>query len=164
VKQVLLFVIAALALGLIGLLGVWSGMVWLFPSLGPTVALQAGSPEQSSAMPKNVVAGHLIGLTAGLLAVYLTGAVDVPAVTVINKLELARVAAAVLAVILSMSVQHLCMMRHPPAEATTLLIALGALDPTMRGASSVVVGVILVATLGEVIRRISLRLSHKPEQ
>jgi hypothetical protein len=44
--------------------------------------------------------------------------------------------------------------RHPAAEATTLLIALGTLEPTLHTALTVIGGVTLVTALGEVTRRL----------
>jgi CBS-domain-containing membrane protein len=144
---------AALVLGLVGLGGILAGVPWLFPSLGPTVAIQASTPTQPSARPWNVCAGHLIGLACGIAAVHLTGAVDLPGVTEAHALSGPRLAAAVLAVLLSMGLQAAARARHPPAEATTLLFALGAMQPDLRSALTVVAGVALVTVLGECGRR-----------
>ncbi|NEX62208.1 HPP family protein [Noviherbaspirillum galbum] len=88
-------------------------MVSLFPSLGQTFALQAGPPGQPGAQPKNVLGGHLIGRSAGFAAGYVTGAVGAPAVTAVNSLDVFRAGAGALAVLLSMSVQRLCKLKHP---------------------------------------------------
>lgn len=146
--------LAALVIGIIGLLGFWAGFPWLLPSLGPTIALQAASPELPSAQPQHVLAGHAIGLVAGFLAVYLTGAHADPSATGANVLTLTRVAAAALAVGLAMTGEMLTKFSHPPAQATTLLIALGAVEPTIKGAFIVACGVLLVAGLGEAARRL----------
>ena len=52
-----------------------------------------------------------------------------------------------------MLLQHVAKARHPPAEATTLLIALGAMEPTMRSAITIVTGLTLVTVLYEGVRR-----------
>jgi len=153
--------LAALTLGIIGLFGMWAGVPWLFPSLGPTVAIQVGSPELPSAHVWNVVAGHLIGIAAGFATVWATGAVDTLAVTDAHQLSGQRVGAAVLAILVSMLVQHALKARHPPAEATTLLIALGALKPTVHTAVTLVAGVLLVMVIGETSRRVAVAYSHK---
>src|SRR5262245_22344027 len=77
-------------------------------------------PSHASARMRNVAFGHAIGLAAGLLAVYLTRAAYEPAVTdmVKDTLSLDRVAASVIAVVLSLAVQHRLNLVHPPAEAT----------------------------------------------
>ncbi|MGE5385979.1 MAG: HPP family protein [Betaproteobacteria bacterium] len=149
---------SAVALGIIGLLGWAAGMPWLFPSLGPTVAIQTTSPHSPGARPWNVIGGHLIGIGAGFIALFVTGAIATPSVVVAQALSVPRVLAAMLAVFLSMLLQPMLKMQHPPAEATTLLIALGALPATSRGALVVVIGVLWVTVLGELAKRFA-----KPE-
>jgi hypothetical protein len=129
------------------------------PSLGPTLAIQTGTPLHASARMRNVACGHAIGLAAGLLAVYLTGAAHQPPVTdmVHDSLGLARIAASVIAVALSLAVQHRLNLAHPPAEATTLIVALGGIEPTPAGALTVAAAIALVAVLGEAARRLSAR-------
>jgi hypothetical protein len=113
----------------------------------------------ASARMRNVAFGHAIGLAAGLLAVYLTGAAHQPAVMdmVKDTLSLDRVAASVVAVALSLAIQHRLNLVHPPAEATTLIVALGGVEPTAAGALTVVAAIALVAVLGEAARRLSAR-------
>ena len=41
---------------------------------------------------------------------------------------------------------------HPPAAATMLLVALGGFKPTWHTAATIVVGVLILATLGEGVR------------
>jgi hypothetical protein len=48
---------------------------------------------------------------------------------------------------------------HPPAEATTLIVALGGIEPTPAGALTVIAAIALVTVLGEVARRLSVRPS-----
>jgi hypothetical protein len=147
------------ALAVIGGLGWLAGVPWLLPSLGPTLAIQTGTPLHASARVQNVALGHLIGLAAGLLAVYLTGAAHQPPVMdmVNDALSLERIAACVIAVGLSLAVQHRLSLMHPPAEATTLIVALGGIEPTAAGASTVIAAIALVAVLGEGARRLSAR-------
>src|SRR4051812_23075465 len=45
-----------------GLLGLATGNVWLVPSVGPTVFLQATLPQLPTARIYNVLAGHFIGI------------------------------------------------------------------------------------------------------
>jgi len=45
---------------------------------------------------------------------------------------------------------------HPPAASTTLLFALGALQPTLREAALVAAGVLLVAVLVQLVRLVRL--------
>jgi hypothetical protein len=147
---------AGLVIGLLGMLGIVMGVPWLFPSLAPSLAIQATTPGLPSARAWNVFAGHMIGLGCGLAAVYLTGAAGTPSVNDAHALTVVRVAAAVLSVLLSMWVQGVLRARHPAAEATTLLIALGTLEPTLHTALTVLGGVTLLTVLGEVTRRLLL--------
>jgi HPP family protein len=146
-------------LAAIGALGWLAGIPWLLPSLGPTLAIQTSTPLHASARMRNVAFGHGIGLAAGLLAVFLTGAAHAPAVMdmVKDTLSLERVAASVIAVALSLAVQHRFKLTHPPAEATTLIVALGGVEPTPAGALTVVAAIALVTVLGEAARRLSAR-------
>ena len=151
-RALLAAVAAAVVLGMIGGFALWSGTPWLFPSLGPTIAIQANSPDLNIAQPWNVIAGHIVGLFSGVLAVYLAGALNAPAFNATHILANSRVIAAVLAILFSMSMQHVLKADHPPAQATTLLVALGALPPTGSGTLIVLTGVILLAVAGEIVR------------
>ena len=74
-----------------------------------------------------------------------------------DTLTLDRVAASVVAVALSLTVLHRLNLMHPPAEATTLIVTLGGVEPTAAGALTVVAAIALVAILGEAARRLSAR-------
>jgi len=155
---------AALAIGMIGLFSVWSSMPWLFPSLGPSVAIQVGSPHQSVAKPRNVLGGHLIGLMSALIAVHVTGASAAPPLGGGHPIMLARAAAAALAMLLSLVAQYMLDARHPPAESTTLVVALGAVQPDAKGVLSIVVGAALVTVTGEALRQyFAWRSDAEPE-
>ncbi|HEY9825385.1 MAG TPA: HPP family protein [Stenomitos sp.] len=144
---------AALLMLIVGLLGVLAHQPWLFPSLGPTAFLQAEQPEQPTARFYNTVMGHFHGLIAGILAVLMLGASVAPAVLSTGELTLARVGAAVLAVALNMLFGFILKASHPPAAATTLLVALGGFKPNWHDAITIMVGVLIVATVGEMLRR-----------
>lgn len=151
---------SAAVLAVIGATAWATGVPWLFPSLGPTLAIQTEAPAHVVARPWNVVAGHAIGAAVGIAAVWLTGAVHEPAVNVAHLVSAARLVAAIGAMCASMALQSLARASHPPAQATTLLIALGALDADAHGALVLAAGVAQVAILGEVARRVRLR--HAP--
>ncbi len=67
-----------------------------------------------------------------------------------------RIGASALAVALTILVGILLHASHPPASATTLLVALGGFRPTLRDALIVIAGVLIVATIGEFLRRVRL--------
>lgn len=152
---------SAAVLAVIGVTAWATGVPWLFPSLGPTLAIQTEAPATAVAQPWNVVAGHLIGAAVGIASVWLTGAVHEPAVNVAHVVSAARLVAAIAAMFASMGLQALARASHPPAQATTLLIALGALDADAHGAFVLVAGVAQVALLGEVARRMRLRAAQE---
>lgn len=151
--------LAGAVMAIIGVLAWLAGMPWLFPSLGPTIAIQAQAPDTRVARPWNVVVGHAIGAIVGFASVWLTGAVRQAPVNVAHQITAARLVAAALAVMLSMAIQHALDADHPPAQATTLLIVVGALDAGYEGALVIAIGIILVALLGEAVRRSKLERS-----
>ncbi len=150
----------ALVMAVIGVLGWVSGVPWLFPSLGPTIAIQAEAPDIAVARPWNVVVGHFIGALVGFAAVRVTGVISEAAVNVSHALTPARIAAAAIAVFASMALQAAAKANHPPAQATTLLIVVGALAADAHGALVLGAGVLLVALLGEPVRRLASRLAR----
>jgi hypothetical protein len=139
----------------VGALGVLVGRPWLLPSLGPTAVLVADAPAHPSARLWNTVVGHVGGLLAGFLAVAALNAWSAPVPLVDHVLPPVRVAAAVLAIVVTVLLGALLRASHPPAAATTLLVALGSLT-TSEDAANLVLGVVLLALLGEVVRRVRL--------
>jgi HPP family protein len=159
----------AVLVGFVGVLALLAGQPWLLPSLGPTAYLLAQLPAQPSGRAYNVLAGHLLGLAAGIVAVWATGAVAAPIVLETGTLSGARVAAAVLAVALTVIATIALAASHPPAAATTLLVALGSLR-TPQDAVNVAIGAAIMAMAGAVLRRLRLgqwpyrRATHAPAQ
>ena len=140
-----------------GLVGLATGRVLLFPSLGPTALLQAHTPEHPSARPYPVVVSHLVGVAAGMGAVIAFGLATAPSVFEAGALSPARVGAAVVAVAVATAVEILLRASHPPAASTTLLVALGSFKPTARDVAALVIGVLVVAATGEAGRGLRLR-------
>ncbi len=152
---------AALVVAFLGLTGAWAGRPWLFASLGPTAALQAAAPDLPMSRPWNVAISHLIGLAVGILAVYLTGAVRIPAFSRQHALTLSRVWAAALAIALSMGLELAAGATHAPAASTTLLFALGIFPPNWNSALTVLCGIALVTGSGEAVRQLRRRMEGK---
>jgi CBS-domain-containing membrane protein len=141
-----------------GALGYFLGQPWLFPSLGSTAFLQAESPHLPSARFYNAVAGHLLGVGAAFLAVTALGAANEPSVLSSHILSAPRLAASLLAVMLTLLATTLLRASHPPAAATTLLIALGGMQATGKEAATICAGVFIVAATGAVFRQLRLRV------
>jgi hypothetical protein len=152
---------AALVVAAVGLLAWVTGQPWLLPSLGPSAYLLALSPAQPAARAYNVLAGHLIGVAAGIAAVWVAGAAASPIVLETGTIAGPRVVAAVLSVGLSVLAALAVGASHPPAAATTLLVALGSLR-TPQDAIGVAIGAAIVAATGIAVRR--LRLGHWPRR
>ncbi len=54
-------VVSFIILAASGAIGIALALPWLFPSMGPTVMLMFGSPEDPSARPLNAAVGHARG-------------------------------------------------------------------------------------------------------
>ncbi len=141
---------------MIGALGVYANQPLLFPSLGPTAFLQVEDPELRTARFYNTVMGHVIGLCAGLIAVFLFHANRAPSPMASGVLDPPRLLASTVAVALTIAFGILLRASHPPACATTLLFALGGFAPTLRVIVVVLAGVLLIGVVGELLRRFRL--------
>jgi hypothetical protein len=140
-----------------GIIGLAAGSPLLFASLGPTAFLQAAQPQQPTARFHNVVLGHAVGFLAGVIAVALFSASTEPSLFEAKQLGPPRVCASVLAVALTLFVSAPRKIAfHPPAAATTLLVALGGFAPSWSSALTVLTGVLVVAVAGELLRRLRL--------
>ena len=126
----------------VGLLAWLTGEPVVFPSLGPTAYVLAVAPDRASSQPRRVLGGHVVGVVAGYLAYHaLAPGLTVPASLDPASLASARLAAsAVVSVTLTAGAMLATDLRHAPACASTLIVALGLL-PTLRQAGLIVVAV-----------------------
>jgi hypothetical protein len=147
----------------VGALGLAVGKPWLGPSLGPSAVVIAMTPSHPTARGWNTLMGHVGGLIMGFLAVLVVGAAAAPPVLETGVLTGPRVAAAVLALPLTVLAGILLRASHPPAAATTLLVALGSIS-TVDKAGAVVAGVAILALMGELLRRVRLERSTPSEK
>ncbi len=138
---------------LCGMLGLAAGQMWLFPSLGPTAFMQAAYPKHVSARFYNVLAGHAIGIGAAALAVWTFGLEDQTAVFLHQNLAWRHIWASGLALALTLFLQQVFQASHPPAGATALLLTLGEFKLNGHDLSVILVGVFLLAVIGELLRR-----------
>ncbi len=145
----------------VGVLGLAVNQPWLFPSLGPTAFVQADFPGRQGSMPYHTIVGHCTGIGAGYAAVFAVHANSAPAVTGSAELASSRVFAGAIAIALTVLGMLLLRASHPPAASTALLIALGAFRTTLHDAGVLVAGVLLIAVLGELVRRVRLRYSYR---
>lgn len=111
IKSALLAGIAAtFAIGVLSYADAWSGHgLWLMAPFGATAVLVFGVPDSPLAQPKNVIIGHLITATIGLVFVHF-----VP----VEPWSLACATG------LAISAMLVTKTTHPPAGANPLLIML----------------------------------------
>ena len=108
------------------------------------------------------VLGHLLGLGVGFAVVAVLGLAYAPSVFELHAISGARVGAALLAIALAVLGELLLNARHPPAAATTLLVALGSFHPTATDSIAVVGGVLSLVIAAELVRRARLLLGAVP--
>jgi hypothetical protein len=137
---------------IVGGLSLLAGMVWLFPSLGPTIYLQTQKPAEPASRFGNVVLGHLLGLASGFAGIFLFRAFDDPVTLQAQALTTGRLGAAIVALALTLFLTLLFRAHHPPAGATTLLTALGSIQ-TLQDSMNLMIGVLIIAAAGELFRR-----------
>jgi CBS-domain-containing membrane protein len=138
----------------IGLSGLWAFIVkepLIFPSLGATAFLIFETPMAEIGTPRNTIVGHTVGILAGAVSLAIFGLLNSPSVYV-SGLTLGRVCAMALAVALTGGVLRLIRSAHPPAGATTIIVASGLLH-TPRQMLDVLVGVILLTIAGWLLNR-----------
>ena len=153
-------VASASAILVAGLLGLAFHRPWLFASLGPSAFQLAEYPEQKSARAYNTIVGHLSGLAMGFAAVAVLGAWDAPKVLSTHHLTAIRVWASVIAIALTSAMILALRASHPPAGSTTLLVSLGSFS-TWADVRVVVIGVAIIAAVGEIFRFVRLSSLEK---
>lgn len=142
-----------ISIGLMAVAAVATGSPLLFPSLGPTAFLLFFTPLTPAASPRNTLGGHLIGALAGYLALVLFGLTD--AVFVAGEpLTSARIGAAALSLGLTSGAMVWLKVPHPPAGATTLIVALGILREPWQLAV-LMLAVVLLVIQGFAINRLA---------
>lgn len=147
-------VLAILTLTVTGVVGLLIKQPWLFPSLGPTVMLFFESPRQPSARPLNTIVGHVIGIAVGFACYTAFGLTGLPSAP-LGGLTVSYVAAGALAVGVTTAVLKLTNLSHPPAGASTLIVALGILHTPIQ-LLSMVGAVLLITAAGWAFNRLLL--------
>lgn len=140
-------------IGLLAAVAMVTRTPFVFPSLGPTAFLVLFMPRAASARPWHCILGHLVGLACGYGALLVTGLAQAPPTLEVG-VSAARVLASALAMASTGALLILLRIVHPPAGATTLIVALGIVR---RPPSLVVieVAVVVLVFLGAGIRRLA---------
>jgi len=149
-------------LALIGALSVWANEPWLTASLGPSVMTQALLANTKSATMYDTFLGQLVGLGVGFAGLYAVGAQGVPALASGEHLTWIRIAAVVIAFVLLVPFQHLLKIKHPPAGATALLVALGFEPPSWHTVWVMIVGIVMITVFGEAARALVMWAKQGP--
>lgn len=118
------FLNGGITTGVLALLAHWISDPLIFPSLGPTAFLLFHRPLAKAASPRNVLAGHFIGILAGWLSLAVTGLTYAPPILQ-TGVTWPHVGAAALSIGLTSGLMILLNVASPPAGATTLIISLG---------------------------------------
>ena len=130
----------------------------IFASLGPTAYELVEQPQLPSARTYNIIVGHLTGLGSGFLALYLLNAWAAPSVMAATGVESPeRMLAVTIATALTTLVTLALRAGQPAALATSMLVSTGLMQ-TRRDAVVIVSGILLIAAIGEPVRR--FRLKH----
>lgn len=137
-----------LSIALMSLAALATDSSLVFPSLGPTAFLFFFNPEAPSASPRHTIYGHAIGIACGYGAIWAAGLQHAqwqPGTAV----HLARVLAAALALASTGALMILLKAAHPPAGATTLIIALGIIiQPKSLLVIEIAVAVLTLQAIG----------------
>lgn len=134
------------------------GVAWavdeplLFPSLGASAFLFFETPMALVASPRNTVIGHYVGGAVAFFWLYVFDLLDQPTAIEVGFTD-GRWAAVALSLAFTGLILRLLRAAHPPAGATTVIVALGLLD-TPEQMAVLALGVLLVAIPAGIINRL----------
>jgi CBS domain-containing membrane protein len=140
------------SIGLMAVIAFVTGEPYVFPSLGPTAFVLFFNPRSAAASPRNAITGHLIGVLAGWFALAVTGLQNAP--PGLEDVGARRVIASAVALGLTCGVMPLFRVAHPPAGATTLIVALGLLRTPVQMAI-LMLAVVIIVYEGFLINRLA---------
>jgi CBS domain-containing membrane protein len=113
----------------VALSGFWAWLFkepLLFPSLGATAFLFFETPLAEVGTPRNAIVGHYVAALAAIACLATFGLLDEPSAYVTGMTG-PRIAAVALSVAVTGGVLRLLRAAHPPAGATTIIVASGLL-------------------------------------
>ena len=141
------------AMGAIGGLSLAVGGPLLFPAIGASAFLVFYAPRSPLSSPRNALLGHGIGAAVGsVTAAVFQVAVHEPWLATQEPWRAAASAAVALAV--SASLMARFDLPHPPAGATTLIVATGLMGgPT--DVAAILAAVVVLTVVGKLVHRVS---------
>ncbi|MBK7644686.1 MAG: HPP family protein [Planctomycetes bacterium] len=144
---------ACVVAGLLGLLSLATHTPFLFPALGASAYILIAHPELAAASARNVLGAHLVAAATGWVCFRACG-LEAGGTTLVAGGSWHHVASAALALGATTGLLLALRLQHPPACATTLIVALGFLphawQVAMVGASA-----LLLLALVRLVRRIT---------
>lgn len=140
------FINGFISLGIMAAVGMALRTPDIFPSLGPTAFLFFFTPTSPTASPRHAIYGHAIGIACGYGALVAFGLTHAPPATEVIGFH--RLLAASLSLALTGALMILLKAAHPPAGATTLIVALGIVT---RPFYLVVIEIAVIALTGQAI-------------
>jgi CBS-domain-containing membrane protein len=143
-----------LLIAVVGAFAWVTGLPALFPSLGPSAFVLAMFPDGDASDPRRVISSHAIGVAAGLLTyhTFAAGIIVTEQIAPLSPVGLRIAVSGVAAVALTVTGMLHFRVRHPPACATTLIVALGLLPSVTQGVLIVVAVVLLVTVQAGILR------------
>ena len=131
----------------------WTDEPLLFPSLGATAFLLFETPMAEVSSPRNAVMGHYIGAAVAYFWLGVFNLIDLP-----TAIQVGFTWQRWLAIALSLAFTGLFLRllraAHPPAGATTVIVALGLLDNPEQMAI-LAAGVLVVVIPGGILNRLA---------
>ena len=137
---------------LVGVIALLVRRPLIFASLGPTAYEMVEQPLARSARTYNIIAGHMVGLGAGFLSLWLLRAWNAPKVLSVGFITSSRLEAVVLAVVITTAITLALKASQPASLATSMLVSLGSMQ-TGIDALAIITAVVIIAVAGEPLRR-----------
>lgn len=135
-----------LLITVVGVLAWVTGLPVLFPSLGPSAFVLAMFPDSEASDGRRVLLGHVFGVIAGYLTYHLfaAGVVVIQPIAPFSVDGFRLATSGVGAIVLTVGAMLYFEVRHPPACATTLIVALGLLPSLLEGVLIVIAVLVLL--------------------
>lgn len=134
------------ALALIAIIGELSFIFrapLLFAAIGPTTIAVVSRPSMKQNRPISIISAHYFGMAVALSLLFLFHLYGAPSALIVGFTQ-TRVLVAALAIGITAVFEEETPLYHPPAAATTLLVALGIMASPLS-LLSIVVGIALTA-------------------
>jgi CBS domain-containing membrane protein len=137
----------------IGALSIAVSQPLLFPAIGASTFIVFFAPRTSLAAPRNLVLGHTLGAALGAAAAWLFG-VEAHAAWLAGDGAWAAVGAASLALACTSASMATLDLPHPPAGATTLIVATGLMGG-LADLAAIVVSALALVGLAHLAHRLT---------